>query len=298
MSTELTADTHEIGLGGADTTHESTDDRAGHRRATLRLLSMILAGLIVLLALTAVFQPALLTSVDPEHAVPADKLQSPSGAHWFGTDQIGRDQFTRVVYGARTSLGSAALAVGVGLVLGATLGLVAGFVGRWVDAALMRVVEVILAIPPLLLALTVVSAIGFGTVNVALAVGVVSAAAFARLMRSEVIRVRDAAFVEAARSAGISSAGVLTRHVLPNSWGPVVVLATLEFGHALLSISTLSFLGFGTPPPAPEWGSLVSAGRGYLASAWWMTAMPGLVIAAVALFVNQLAHIIDGGSDD
>jgi peptide/nickel transport system permease protein len=269
--------------------------RQGPRLWRPRNVGTVLAGSVVLIALTAAFVPGLFTSVDPQLAVPVDRLSPPSAEHWFGTDQIGRDQFSRVVHGARASMGSAAVAVAVALGAGTVLGLIAGFFGGAVDAIVMRVLEVVLAIPPLLLALALVAALGFGTVNVAVAVGVVSTASFARLMRGEVLRIRTAAFVEAARSAGLGPLAVLRRHVLPNARGPVAVLVTLEFGTALLAISTLSFLGFGTPPPAPEWGSLVAAGRGFLGTAWWMSAMPGLVIAVVTLFVNQLAHTAKGG---
>ncbi|GAA1383630.1 ABC transporter permease [Pseudonocardia kongjuensis] len=268
---------------------------AGPRRGRRPRALTAVGVAVLLLAFAAAFFPTLFTSVDPQLAVPADRLQPPSGRHWFGTDQLGRDQFARIVHGARASLGSAAIAVAIALVAGTALGLVAGFLGGVVDAAVMRLLEVVLAIPPLLLALALVSALGFGTVNVAVAVGVVSTAAFARLVRGEVLRIRSMAFVEVARSAGFGRASVLRRHVLPHTLGPVLVLATLEFGTALLAISTLSFLGFGTPPPAPEWGSLVSAGRGFLGTAWWMSAMPGLVIAVVTLTVNQLAHSVEGG---
>lgn len=266
--------------------------RRRRRRPTVPTL---IGGAVVVLALSAAVAPWLFTSVDPQLAVPQDRLLPPGPGHWFGTDQIGRDQFARVVHGAGASLGSAAIAVVIALGAGTALGLLSGFLGGIADAVVMRLLEVVLAVPPLLLALAVVAALGFGTVNVAIAVGLVSTAAFARLVRGEALRIRTAAYVEVSRSAGFGSVGVLVRHVLPNCAAPIVVLATLEFGTALLAISTLSFLGFGTPPPAPEWGSLVSAGRGFLGTAWWMSTMPGLVIAVMTLVVNQLAHAVNGG---
>jgi peptide/nickel transport system permease protein len=288
----------ELGAEAVDAEFSSRPTpRAPRRRPRVRW-RVVLPAVVVALALLAAFFPALFTPVGPELAVPSERLLPPSWAHPFGTDQIGRDLYSRVIYGAAASLGSAAIAVALAVILGSLIGLLSGFLGGWVDAVLMRIVEVILAIPSLLLALAVVSALGFGTVNVAIAVGLVATAAFARLMRSEVLRVRDASFIEAARSGGIRRLRILGTHVLPNSWGTVLALSTLEFGHALLAISTLSFLGFGTPPPAPEWGSLVSAGRGFLATAWWMSAMPGLVIAIVVLAMNSLGHNLDRSNDD
>jgi len=178
-------------------------------------------------------------------------------------------------------------------VLGSLLGLVAGTAGRVVDDLLMRGVDVLLAIPSLLLSLSVVAALGFGTVNVAIAVGLASVASIARVMRSEVLRVRGSAYVEAAYSYGARPAGVLLRHVLPNASGPVVALAALELGGAVLAISALSFLGFGEPPPAPEWGALVAGGRDYLRTAWWLTTLPGLTIALSVLSANTLSRALD-----
>ena len=176
------------------------------------------------------------------------------------------------MHGTGLSLGAALIAVAVGLVVGSLLGLLAGFVRGWVDDALMRVVDVLLAIPALLLSLALVTALGFGTVKVAIAVGLAASPPARRVMRSEVLRVREGAYVEAAQAGGARRVRVLCRHVLPNSTGPVLVLATLEFGTAILAVSALSFLGYGAVPPTPEWGSLVAGGRDFLGTAWWLTA--------------------------
>ncbi|MFF2852281.1 ABC transporter permease [Streptomyces sp. NPDC058001] len=263
-------------------------------RFFLRRPGLLTSVLVVLLVVLAAFWPGLFTSQDPLHGVPSHNFRSPSGAHWFGTDELGRDLFSRVVHGAQLSLKATLIAVAVAFVVGGLLGLVAGFVGRWVDDVLMRFVDVLLSIPALFLSLALVTALGYGTVKVAVAVGAASVAAFARVTRSEVLRVRQAVFVEASRSCGSRWYSVLGRHVLPNAAGPVIVLATLDFGTSVLAVSSLSFLGYGAPPPAPEWGTLISDGRNYLANAWWLTALPGLAIAATVLATNRIARALDG----
>jgi peptide/nickel transport system permease protein len=263
-------------------------------RFLVRRPGLVLSGVLVLLVVVAAFAPGLFTSQDPLVGEPVEKFTAPGAAHWFGTDELGRDLFSRVLDGAALSLKATLIAVAVALVVGGLLGLVAGFVGRWVEDVIMRVVDVLLSIPALFLSLALVTALGYGTVEVAVAVGIASVAGFARVMRAEVLRVRTAVFVEAARSSGARWWSVLARHVLPNSLGPVLVLATLELATAVLAVSSLSFLGFGAPPPAPEWGSLISGGRNYLANAWWLTAMPGLVVAGTVLAINRIARALDG----
>jgi peptide/nickel transport system permease protein len=226
--------------------------------------------------------------------VPEENFSAPGSAHWFGTDSLGRDLFARVVHGAQLSLRATLIAVAFAFVAGGLIGLVAGFSGGWVDDVLMRFVDVVLSIPTLFLSLAVVTALGYGTTKVAVAVGVANIAGFARVMRSEVLRVRTATYVEASHGLGARWYTVLGRHVLPNSIGPVLVLATLEFGTSILAVSSLSFLGYGAPPPAPEWGTLIADGRNYLANAWWLTTLPGLTIAATVLAANRIARALDG----
>jgi len=265
------------------------------RRIPAALRRPLVAASILWLAVVviAALWPALLAPGDPLGGTPADNLQAPSLAHLFGTDQLGRDLYTRVVHGTALTVSAAAIAVAVGVVVGSLIGLVSGFVGGRTDAVLMRVADVLLAIPGLLLSLAIITALGFGTVNVAIAVGIASVASVARVLRSEVLRVRTAPYVEVARASGNGWIAVLLRHVLPNSIAPVVVLAVLEFGTAILAVSALSFLGYGAPPPAPEWGALVSGGRDYLRTAWWLTALPGLVIAVTVLAANRLSRGLD-----
>ncbi|MTD57233.1 ABC transporter permease [Amycolatopsis pithecellobii] len=260
----------------------------------LRRPGLVLSTVVLLLVIAWALAPSLFTRYDPLAGVPREKLRAPSAAHLFGTDETGRDVFARVVHGAGLSLQAAVSAVLVALVVGSVLGLVAGARGGWLDSVLMRVMDVFLAVPPILLSLALVTALGFGTMKVAIAVGVANVAHFARLMRAEVLRVRTGVYVEAARAGGVRWFGVLTRHILPNSAGPVLVLAVLTFGTAVLEISALSFLGYGAAPPTPEWGSLVAGGRSFLASAWWMTTLPGLVIAAVVLSANRISRALEG----
>ncbi|WP_172651525.1 ABC transporter permease [Rhodococcus opacus] len=273
----------------------SESDSRGRRVVTWlrRNLALVASAAVLLVAVGFAVAPSVFASGDPLVGVPAQKLQAPSAAHWFGTDNIGRDVYTRVVHGAGLSLTATLLAVGIALVAGSLIGLLSGAVGGALDAVLMRVVDVLLSIPALLLSLALVTALGFGTVNVAIAVGVSLIANFARVMRSELLRVLRSLYVEAAFASGVRWHTVLRRHVLRNSYPPVVALAAVEFGMAVLAVSSLSFLGFGAVPPTPEWGSLISEGRNYLATAWWMTTLPGLVIVAVVLSAHRLGHALE-----
>lgn len=261
------------------------------RRPGLALAVVVIAVVLAWAAAPWLFAPG-----DPLSGVPREKLRPPSISHLFGTDEIGRDLYTRVVHGAALSLRATVIAVGMAFATGSLIGLLAGFAGNLVDDVIMRIVDVLLSLPTLLLSLALVTALGFGTVHVAIAVGLATVARFARVMRAEVVRVRTATFVEAARSVGVTWWAILRRHVLPNAIGSALVLATLEFGTAILAVSSLSFLGFGAPPPTPQWGTLIAGGRAYLATAWWLTTLPGLVIAAVVLSTNRVARALDGES--
>ena len=251
------------------------------------------SGLILFVILLWAAIPSLFTSQSATIGNVAIRLQGPSLAHWFGTDEIGRDVYTRVVYGARLSLLAGLLAVGLGLVIGSALGLVAGFLGGSTDLVIMRVVDVLLAVPSLLLALMLVAALGSGPTNVAIAVGVGGVATTSRVMRSEVLRVRTSPYVEAAHAAGARWFTVLRRHVLPNSAGPVLALAVLDFGYAIMAISSLSYLGFGVRPPTPEWGSMVADGQNYLSSAWWIAIFPGIAVALTVLCAAHLGRALE-----
>lgn len=273
--------------------------RSRLQRAVTALLPLLrrpgfsLALLIVLFALVSALLPGLLSSFDPYATSPADKLTAPNLVHWFGTDELGRDLYTRVVYGSSLSVQAALLAVGIALVGGLGLGVLSGFAGGRIDAVIMRLIDVLLALPGLLLALAIVTAIGFGTIPVAIAVGVGIIPGFARTTRAEVLRVKTLPYVEAARLGGASWGRTLLRHILPNAWGPVAVLATLDFGAAILATAGLSFLGFGAAPPAAEWGTLIANGRHFLITAPWVSLLPGLFVVAVVFSLNHIARTLE-----
>ncbi|AUY37339.1 ABC transporter permease [Leclercia adecarboxylata] len=254
-----------------------------------------LAYAIIAVAALAAIAPGLFTPLSPIEGIAGAQRLAPQADYWLGTDQLGRDVYTRIIYGASHSLSAALVAVAMGLFIGTAIGVIAGaFTGR-VESVLMRLVDVLLAIPSLLLSLTVIILLGFGTLNAAIAVGVASIASFARLARGEVVRIRHSDYVEAAFGSGGTFWAVLWRHILPNALTAVLAFATLQFGQAILALSTLSFLGYGTPPPVPEWGLLIAEGRNYLSTAWWLTTFPGLVVLAVVLATNRISRQLSGG---
>jgi len=253
---------------------------------------MLSAAVIVVILLWSLV-PGLVTGHDPAVGVPDDKFTAPGARYWLGSDHLGRDLLTRIVHGSASSMTSALVAVVIGVSVGGLLGLLGGYLGGWVDAVIGRLVEVLLAIPGFLLAVVVVTALGYDTRNAAIATGISAVAVFARLMRAEVLRVRTSVFIEAARVNGGSALYILTRHVLPNALRPVLSLAVLQFGIAILVIAGLAFLGYGDPPPASDWGLLVSDGREHLLHAPWLVIAPGLVIAVVVLSVSRISRWLD-----
>ncbi|WP_396613569.1 nickel transporter permease (plasmid) [Haloferax sp. S1W] len=244
-------------------------------------------GIVLTLLVVAVFGP-LVSPYDPVEQNLAHQLESPSLAHPLGTDQLGRDVLTRLLYGSRLSLGIAVAVTAVRLVVGTTVGLVAGYAGGWVDEALMRLVDTLLAFPGIVLALVIAGVLGPSLVNVMLALAVVGWASYARLVRSNVLSLREREFVSVARLLGRSRTHVIARHLVPNVVAPVAVLATLDIGGVILGTAGLSFIGLGAQPPTPEWGTMLASGRTYLQQAWWLVNAPGVCIMVTVLGFNLL----------
>lgn len=241
--------------------------------------------LVVLLVLLAVFAP-LLAPYAPDAQNLRARLRGPSAEHWFGTDEFGRDILSRVLYGARISLFTGLVPVVSGLLVGTTIGLVAGYYRGRIDDVLMRVMDVLLAFPSLLLALAVVGALGPGLVNAVIAVAIVAVPGYARLARSVVIATREEEFVQAARALGARDPRLLVRHVLPTTLGPLSVQATLGIGFAILSMAGLSFLGLGVQPPTADWGEMLARGRRFLPDSPWLLLYPGAAISLTVLAFN------------
>jgi peptide/nickel transport system permease protein len=265
---------------------------AGRRPGLLRRLARA-RGAAVGVAVLAILAAAALAAPwlsphDPIRTSPRSALQAPGATYLLGSDQYGRDVLSRVLYGARISLMVGLLSVSIAVGLGTPLGLVSGYYGGRLDAFLMRVVDVLLAFPGILLALVVVSVLTPGLTNVMIAVGISAVPTYARLVRGSVLSARENLYVEAARALGGRDVLVVGRHVLPNVVAPLIVTATLGLGTAILSAAALSFLGLGSQPPTPEWGRMLSEGRDYLREAWWISTFPGLAIMVTVLAMNLL----------
>lgn len=264
---------------------------SSRRRRSLWLQPLGLIGVAILLGFVAmaVFAPVV-APFDP-NAQDFPRLSPPNTQNWFGTDQLGRDIFSRVVYGARISLPYAMQLVVMAAILGTVLGAIAGYFGGWIDGAIMRCADLVMAFPDIILAMAVVAALGPSLFNAVLAVVVVSWPIYARVVRAMILSIRDEAYMQSSRLLGASSARALWVDVRPNVAGPLAVLATLEYGHSVLILSGLSFLGLGAQPPDPEWGSMVSEGAKYF-DLWWMSVFPGLAILFVVLAANFLGDTL------
>lgn len=243
------------------------------------------AVILLLLILAAVFAPYL-TRYDPLEMVPTERLKPPDGQYWFGTDSFGRDIFTRLVYGSRISLRMGIVSVAIAALLGVTSGIVAGYYGGRLDDLIMRLIDITLAFPGILLALVVIAILGPSLFNAMVAVGISAAPTYARVTRGMTLKTKEEVFVESAVSIGCRPLRIITRHILPNILGPIVVVATLGVAGAIISGAALSFLGLGATPPTPEWGLILSSGRDYLRQAWWITTFPGLAIMVTVLSIN------------
>jgi peptide/nickel transport system permease protein len=264
---------------------------AALRRAlrTNRLMAFGL-GLAVLFVLVAVLAPVLAPfPADAGSAAhPTQALLGPSGEHWFGTDQVGRDIFTRVLYGARTSLRIAAAVLVLSALIGVPLGIAAGYFGGWIDDVIMRVTDVFLAFPALLLSLALAAVLSPSVGNATIAIAATWWPWYARLARGAATQVAGRGYIESARALGVAPLRILARHVLPNATTPVLVQMSLDVGGIILTAAALSFLGLGAQDPTPEWGLMVSQGQGYLNTEWWFPVFPGAAIVLAALAFNLL----------
>ncbi len=262
--------------------------------APLRRLdfSTQLALVLLVLALVVALFPARFATDDPYTLELSNRLQPPDSAHLFGTDNYGRDVFSRVIHGARFSLFTSLIVVTVGLALGCALGVVAAAGGGWLDEILMRLTDVVLAFPPILLAMVVVTALKPSLEVTMLTLVLIGWPEYARVMRAQALVVLSREYVLAARALGIGPLAMLARHVLPNALPPLIVLASLNLGVVILSLAALGFLGLGAGQPTPEWGRMVSDGRDYFLDAWWYPVYPGLAIALLTLAFNVLGDTL------
>ncbi|GAA2251217.1 ABC transporter permease [Streptomyces amakusaensis] len=268
--------------GGTRTAHGRTADGPG--------AGLPLAVAVLLAAALACAAPGLLAHASPTAADPLAALLPPGPDHWFGTDQLGRDVYARVVHGARHSLLLGIGATALGVLAGLLVGLPSALLGRVADQVAMRGTDIALALPELLLALLVIAVVGPGPGNALLAVAVSSAPGYARLVRGQARLVRRAEYITAATALGLRRRTVVLRHVVPNTLGPLVVPATLGVGTAVVAGSALSFLGIGPEPPAPEWGSMLSQGRDALQDAWWIAVFPGAAITVSVVAVTVVGR--------
>lgn len=259
------------------------------RRHRLGLLGL---GIVVLFTLVAIFAPYLAPYDPTSQRIATARLEPPSAAFWFGTDELGRDLFSRIVYGARISMRIGLIAEGIALTIGIVLGAISGFFGGAVDNLIMRVADVFFAIPGLLFLIVVVAIFGSGASVIFLALGLISWPGEARLMRSEVLRLREQEYVTAARALGLRNVGIIARHVLPNALASMIVVGSLGVAGAILSEATLSFLGLGIQEPLASWGTMINRGQQYIFSAWWYSVFPGAVIMLVVLGFNFLGDAV------
>ncbi|MGX2992948.1 ABC transporter permease [Streptomyces sp. JNUCC 64] len=281
-------------LTGSGTPAAASAPSARARRWTAALPSVpptvLLAGVLLLLVTAVAVAPGLFTRLSPTATDPAAALRGPGAGHWLGTDQLGRDLFARILHGARPSLLLGFGSTVVSVVAGAVIGLAAALGGRIADQVLTRLADVLLALPALLLALLIVTVLGPGTVQVMTAIGIAFAPGYARLVRAEALVVRRSGYVESAVALGVPRSLIVLRHVLPNALAPVLTLATVGFGTALISASGLSFLGLGPAAPSPEWGALLAAGRDFLQTAWWIGVFPGAAVTLTVVAVNVVGR--------
>ncbi|MGC0366534.1 peptide/nickel transport system permease protein [Rhodococcus sp. 27YEA15] len=253
-------------------------------------VGLLAAGVFLVFVAIAAVLPGLLSKTDPLYADPLVAFRAPSAEHWFGTDQLGRDVYSRVVHGAGHSLLIGLSAIVLAVVVGALIGVVAGLSRGKVDEVLTRLLDVISSFPDLLLALVLISFTGPGTVNLIFALGIASVPRFARVVRAQTFVIARSGYVEQAKTFGLGKITLVRRHVLPHAIASLPILATLGFGSTILGAAALSFLGMGPQPPSPEWGAMLSEGRNYLRQAWWVTVLPGIAVTLTVVSVTVLGR--------
>ena len=267
------------------------------RRLRKNPIGMTGLFIIIVLILTAIFADVISPAIEDPYLgmVPAFEYQDlqnrnlfPSFEHPFGTDNFGRSIFDRVIHGSRISLIVGFVVVGISMVVGVALGTIAGYYGKIIDNAIMRIIDILMAIPFILLAISIVAALGPGLVNVMIAIGITNIPYFARQVRSSVLSVREQEFIEAAKAVGTSDMRIMLRHIIPNCMAPIIIRATMGMAGAILSAAALSFIGLGIEPPTPEWGAMLSEGQRFIRDFWQSTLFPGLAIALVVFGLNML----------
>lgn len=261
------------------------ETRRARRRLPLNRSGALGLVVVVLVVGAAALAPAI-TPYGPADSNLVKTLQAPSRAHWMGTDQLGRDLFTRILYGARVSLAIGLVTVGISGVIGLAVGLVSGYLGGLIDVILMRLVDVQLSFPFILLALVVNAILGIGLQNIILTLIITGWVVYARLVRGEVLALKTLDYVEAARASGARQMRIVARHLLPNLWTPVIILSSLQVAQFIVAEAAISFLGFGVQPPMASWGNMLNEGKTYIYNAWWMTTFPGMALVLTALGVN------------
>ncbi len=268
--------------------------RIGLSSIVTSIVGLVIIGLLVLVAVLA----PLIAPYDPTKGALGDRLTPPawqdggSTSHLLGTDLLGRDTLSRLIYGARTSLAVAVLAILVSGIVGSLLGAVAGYLGGWINTIIMRAVDLAFSFPAILLAMVLAVVVGPSFFNIIFVISLVLWAEYARMARGETLRVREMDFVALAQVAGVSKTRILMRHILPNVASSLIVLATLQVGIVIIMESSLSFLGVGVPPPTPDWGSMIAEGRSYVVTAWWLSVVPGVAIVATVLSFNLLGDTL------
>ncbi|WP_275579439.1 nickel transporter permease [Halanaerobacter jeridensis] len=270
---------------GNSDTKESSLWKEAWKRLLKNRIAMLGLAIISILLVVAIFAPVL-APYDPLKTNVIQRLKAPSFSHWLGTDDLGRDILSRIIYGSRISIQVGVISVSLALVLGVTLGVLAGYYGGWIDSLVMRLIDIMLAFPSILLAIVIMAILGPQLSNAMIAIGFVNLPRFARIVRSSVLSVKEEEYVSAAQSLGSSDFRIITKHILPNCLAPLTVQSTLSIATAILEAAGLSFLGLGAQPPTPEWGAMLSSGRSAIQVAPWVVAFPGLAIMITVLGFN------------